>query len=81
MTIVDGIITNALPNQVSANGKTLQIVFIEDIPTASNVTIFLKRLVNFEMIAPAGELEAIEAPLADLLGQGLQGQVSPLARE
>jgi hypothetical protein len=40
-----------------------------------------KGLVDLEVVAPAGELEAVEAPATCLLGQLFQRQVGPLAGE
>ncbi len=60
MPLVDPI-GHSLAHQVGADGKALQTVFVEDVPTALNVVIVLHGLVNFEMIAPAGDLDAVVA--------------------
>ncbi len=45
------------------------------------VAVVLEGLLDVEVIAPAGELDAVVAPLAGLLADDLQGQVGPLAGE
>src|SRR5207247_11395074 len=45
------------------------------------VALIGERLVDLEVIAPAGELEAVEAPGAALRRKVLDGQVGPLAGE
>ena len=80
MPLVDPI-GHSLAHQVVADGKALQTVFVEDVPTALNVVIVLHGLVNFEMIAPAGDLDAVVAKRFSLLAEGVKGQIGPLAAE
>ena len=45
------------------------------------VAVVGERGVDVEVVAPAGELEAVEAPAAGLLGELGERQVGPLAGE
>jgi hypothetical protein len=56
VAIVDRIVTDALPHQVGADGEAFEIVLGQQIALFPHVSVFLKRLVDIEMVAPAGEL-------------------------
>jgi hypothetical protein len=79
--LVDGVISDALPDQMVADGPALQAVLVEDVPARLHVAVIFERLVHFKVVAPAGQLQTIEAPLAGFLCNVFEGQVSPLASE
>ena len=74
-------VANALAHQVRADGVALEVVLVQDVPAALDVGVALQRLVNLEVVAPAGELQGIEAPRAGFARHIFQSQVGPLAGE
>src|SRR5205814_232385 len=67
--------------EVGGDGETLQPVLVEDIPTGPRVLRLCEGALHLEVVAPAGEFEAVEAPRFRLLRERLQRQVRPLPRE
>ena len=74
-------VTDALTDEVVGDRPAAQAVFREQIVARLAVTGVAEGLANVEMIAPAGELEAIVAPFADALGEGRYREIGPLAGE
>ena len=74
------LVENGLADQVAADGEDLLIVFLEGFALLGTVVILGHRLVDLEMVAPAGQLHAVETELLALASQFFRGQVSPLAR-
>jgi hypothetical protein len=74
-------IADGLADEVRAQGEAVQVVALEHLLDGAGVTRLGERLVNLEMVAPAGELEPVEAPPARLLGQLLERQIGPLTGE
>jgi hypothetical protein len=72
-------IAHGLAHQVVADGPALQAVLLQQIPLFAHVAILLQRLAHVKVIAPAGQLQPVEAPLAHLLGQRRQWQIGPLS--
>ena len=71
-------VTDRLANEVVGDGETLQAVFGQDVMPRLQIAILTKRATNFEVIAPAGQFEAVIAPVGGLLRQGVQRQIGPL---
>ena len=71
MALVDRV-ADALTDQVAADGKALQVVLVQDIPAALDIAVLAESLVHLEVVAPAGQLQAVEAPRAGLLSQHLK---------
>ncbi|MBZ0298295.1 MAG: hypothetical protein K8J31_01060 [Anaerolineae bacterium] len=78
VTLVNRMITDALSNQVGADRKALQVVFLQNIFSASVIAVALQGLVDLEMIAPTGQFQAILAKTGCFFCQHWQGKVSPL---
>src|SRR5271165_2681903 len=78
---VDGVIADGLADQVVRDGPALQVVLRQQLVPAGQVAVLAQRAADVEVISPAGELEAVVAPLPGVLADLLQGQVSPLAGE
>ena len=78
---VDREVAHALPDQVVADHVALQAVAVEQLALGGHVAVVGERLVDLEVIAPAGQLQAVEPPGGRLGGQLLQRQVGPLAGE
>jgi hypothetical protein len=69
--LINWIIAHTLANQVGADGETLQVILVENVPAALNVAIVLQGFVYLEVVAPTGKFQAVEPPFADLLSQRL----------
>ena len=78
MTLVN-IITDRLADQVVRDRVGRQAMLGEDFPASGAITIVADGLAHLEVVAPAGELDAIVAKLVGLLAHGLKGQVCPLS--
>ena len=80
MALVDPV-ADRLADEMSADRPDVEVVALEDLATRPAVGLVGERLVDLEVVAPAGELEAVEAPAAGLRGEILDRQVGPLAGE
>jgi hypothetical protein len=78
--LVDSI-AHGLAHQVRADGVALQVVAVEQVALGGGVVRIGRRLVDLEMIAPAGELQALIAEVARLAAHVFQRQIGPLAGE
>ena len=74
-------VAHRLPDEMVADREHLEPVLREQVAAPLRVAVLLQRALDVEMVAPAGELEPVEAELLRLLGDGLEGKVSPLAGE
>src|SRR5262249_5559247 len=81
MAGVDGVVADGLADQVVGDRPALQVVLGQQLVPAGQVSVLVQRAVDLEVVAPAGELEAVVAPLPRVLADLLQRQVSPLAGE
>ena len=77
---VDGV-TDALAEDVVGDGPAAQAVLGEEGVALLAIGGVREGLVDIEVIAPTGELEAIVAPGADAAGEGGEGEIGPLAGE
>ena len=80
MARVDAV-ADRLSDEMRADRQDVQVVALQDLLPRPAVAVVLERLVDLEVVAPAGELEAVEAPAAGLRGEILDRQVGPLAGE
>ena len=62
-------IADRLADEVVADRPDLEVVALEQLAALAAVGLVGERGVDVEVIAPAGELEAVEAPGAGLLGE------------
>jgi hypothetical protein len=74
-------VTHGLADEVIADGEHLEPVLLEDVAAGAHVPVVAQRLVDLEVIAPAGELEAVETPRRRFSGDGLERKVGPLSGE
>jgi hypothetical protein len=65
-------VAHRLADEVRANCPAIEAVALEQLTLRAAVALVAERLVDFEVVAPARELEAVEAPLAALGGQLLE---------
>lgn len=72
-------IADRLTHEVRADGVAFHAGLLE--LSALGIAVFLVRLGDFEVIAPAGEFHAVVAKGLGLLEHGSQRQISPLAGE
>ena len=74
-------IAHRLPHEVVADRPAAEVVALEQLPAARRVARVAHRLGDVEVIAPAGQLQAVEAPAGALGGEVLERQVRPLPGE
>src|SRR5262245_54322587 len=80
VAVVDRV-AHSLPDEMVADGEELESVFGQQIAALLTVAVFRQRARYVEMVAPAGELEAVEAEVASLLRDSFESEVGPLAGE
>ena len=80
VTPVD-VVADALADQVVRDGEHLQAVLVEHRPLGLAVVVVLEGLVHLEVVAPAGQFQAVITPTLGFLRQDLQRQVRPLSGE
>src|ERR1700674_5853510 len=80
VALVDSV-AHRLPDEVVGDGPAVEAVPAQDVPTTFDVARRGKRLVDFEVVAPAGKLEPVKAPGGGFFSDLLEGQVGPLAGE
>ena len=80
MAAVDRV-TDALADEVIGYRPAAQAVFGEQVVARLAVGGVAEGLADIEMVAPAGELEAIVAPFADAPGEFVEREIGPLAGE
>ena len=74
-------VADALADEMCRDRKALEAMTVEDLPARIGVAGVGERLADVEVVAPASELEPVEAPAGSLLGELLERQVGPLAGE
>ena len=79
--LVDRVVADGLPGEVVGDRVHLQAVLLEDVPAALHVAGVLDGRPRVEVVAPAGDLQPVVAPLAGQPGHLLERQVGPLAGE
>ena len=80
MALVDAV-ADRLSDEMRADREDVQVIALEDLLPRAAIRVVGERLVDLEVVAPAGELEAVEAPVAGRHGEILDGQIRPLAGE
>ena len=78
--LVDAV-ADRLADEVRADRPDVEPVALEELAVRAAVAVVGERLVDLEVVAPAGELEPVEAPVAGLRGEVLERQIGPLAGE
>ena len=73
------VVQDRLARQVIADREHLHAVFLQRLPLAIAVARIGHRLGDLEVVARAGQFEAVEAEVLGLDGQCLQRQIGPLA--
>ena len=79
VALVNGMVAHTLADKVGADGEALQVIFIEYVPPALDIGIIFERLIHFEMVAPAGDFQAVKTKIAGLAAHFLKGQIRPLS--
>jgi hypothetical protein len=75
------VVADRLADQVVGDREDLQVVFGQGLPLAVDVAVLVERLVDVEVVAPAGDLEPVVAPLGGQPAHLFERQVGPLAGE
>ena len=73
-------VQHRLADQVGADRMALQVVLFEQFAFLGAVVGVFERLVDFEMIAPAGQFEAVVAEILALCGPSRPGADRPIGR-
>jgi hypothetical protein len=77
VALVDSI-AHGLADEVTADGTALEIRLLEQFPLGDAIAVVGERLIHFEMVTPAGQLQALIAEAAGLASQVLEREVGPL---
>ena len=80
MPLVDRV-EDRLPDEMGRDRLALQVVPLQHVANPPAIGRILHRLLHLEMVAPAGELDAVVAELLGFAGHLLEGQIGPLAGE
>ena len=80
MALVDRV-ADGLADEMRADRPHAEAVRLEQLAAAARVAAVGDRLVDLEVIAPAGELEAVEPPAGAARGEVGEREVGPLAGE
>ena len=75
------VVQHRLADQVVADGEHLQVVLFQQLALLGAVVVLGQGLVDLEVVAPAGQLQAVVAEFVAFPGQFGHGQVGPLAGE
>ena len=81
VALVDGVVAHGLAGEVVGDRVHLQAVTLEDVEPGLDVVGVLDRGPRVEVVAPAGDLEAVVAPAGCQRGDLLERQIGPLAGE
>ena len=81
MPLVDRVVADRLALEVVGDREHLEVVLLEQVELGLDVAVVLGRLPGVEVVAPAGDLEAVVAPAGGELATLLERQVGPLAGE
>ena len=79
--LVDRVVADRLADQVVGDREDLEVVLGEGGPLAVDVRLVGERLVDLEVVAPAGDLQAVVAPLGGEPADLVERKVGPLAGE
>ncbi len=74
-------IAHGLADEVCRNRIAGEAVVFQDLPLLFDVSLVLDRLIDFKMVAPAGEFQTVVAKGLGLLAEVFERQVGPLAGE
>ena len=80
MALVDAV-ADRLADEVARNRVARETVVFEERPFVVDVFLGRGGGIDIEMIAPAGEFDAVVAHLFDERGEFFEGQIGPLAGE
>ena len=81
VALVDRVVAHGLPGQVAGDGVHRQAVALEDLAAARDVGRVGERLVDLEVVTPAGDLQPVVAPSGGQPGDLLERQVGELSGE
>ena len=74
-------IANRLADQVIRDCPDFQLVFLQQVVASLAVVLVAECLLDVEVIAPAGQLDALVTPFSGLFANDFEGQIGPLAGE
>ncbi len=74
-------VADRLADEMRAERPAAEAVLLEEAALLATVRLVRERAIDLEVVAPAGELQPVEAPGATPLGEIRERQVGPLAGE
>ena len=74
-------VANRLTNQMCADREELQVLTFEQVTSPAAIRLVGQRLVDLEVVTPAGEFQAVVAKVAAQRGHVFERFVGPLSRE
>jgi hypothetical protein len=80
VALVD-VVADGLADEVAGDGVAGEAVVFQQRPLVVDVFLGIGGGIDIEVVAPAGELDAVVAHFFDERGELLEGQVGPLAGE
>lgn len=81
MTLVDGVVADGLADEMVGDRPALQPVLVEELVAAVQIPGVGERLVDLEVVSPAGEFQTVVTEVTGVPAHLLQGQIGPLAGE
>ena len=81
VAFVDRVVADGLAREVVGDGEHLEVVLLQDGEPVGDVVVIGGASPDVQVVAPAGDLQAVEAPARRETCDLLEGQVGPLASE
>src|SRR5690606_30129085 len=79
--LVDRVVADGLPDEMVGDRPDLEVVLLQRLQLARDVGVVGQGLVHLEVVAPAGDLQAVVAPFRGEPADLLDRQVGPLTGE
>nr|WP_245715064.1 hypothetical protein [Micromonospora inyonensis] len=79
--LVDRVVADRLADQMVGDGGGLEVVLRQRLALAVDVRLVGQGLVDLEVVAPAGDLQAVVAPLGGVPADLVERKIGPLAGE
>ena len=81
VAFVDRVVADGLAGEVVGDREDLEVVLVQDGEPVGDVVVVGGAAPDVQVVAPAGDLQAVEAPAGREPRDLLEGQVGPLAGE
>jgi hypothetical protein len=81
VALVDRVVADRLADEMVGDREDLEVVFLQGLALAVDIAGLGERAVDLEVVAPAGDLEPVVAPVRGEPAHVVERQVGPLAGE